>query len=320
MKAKHVLCTTVLAVIASAAHADVIVSTGGPTGNYHQFFVDIKKVCGGEVQLTELPSTGSDKNLENLLTKQADVAFVQSDTLKFQGMRDANVNEADLQTLLPLYGEEVHLIAKEAARKEGGLTFAGLNVGGRSIAVRGLEDLKGMRVGTWGGSLTTAAALNVFGNVGMIIVPFAGADPDVAARAALDKAEIDVILAVGGQPLGFPKSLNASYHLLQIDKVRAGQMAFYVPATLSYSNLNASAVQTIAAQAYLVTRNFRGAVKKAELSKIKACIVANLEELVEGRGYAPKWKEVKPDAPTVWAKYETVPAPETPPRRAADQR
>ena len=70
-----------------------------------------------------------------------------------------------------------------------------------------------------------------------------------------------------------------------------------------------TAVPTIAAQAYLVTRNFRGAVKKAELSKIRACIVANLEELVEGRGYSPKWKEVKPEAPTIWARYETLPAP-----------
>ena len=57
-----------------------------------------------------------------------------------------------------------------------------------------------------------------------------------------------------------------------------------------------------------MTRNFRGAVKKAELSKIKACIVANLEELVEGRGYAPKGKEVRPDGPAVWAKYETLAA------------
>ena len=81
----------------------------------------------------------------------------------------------------------------------------------------------------------------------------------------------------------------------------------YAPATLSYGNLNASAVPTIAARAYLVTRNFRGALKKAELSKLKAYIVANLEEFVEGRGYSPKWKEVKPDAATVWAKYETLP-------------
>jgi hypothetical protein len=291
-----------------AARADVIVSTGGPSGSYHQFFVDLKKVCGGEVELLELPSTGSDRNLENLLTKQADLAFVQSDTLRFQGTRDANVNEADLQTLVPLYGEEVHLIAKNAARVEGGLTVAGLNFGGKAVAVTSIEELKGMRVGAWGGSLTTAAAINLFGGVGAIIVPFSGPEPEVAAKAALDKGEIDVILAVGGQPLGFPKSLDASYRLLRIDKAKAGLMSFYAPATLSYGNLNASAVPTIAARAYLVTRNFRGALKRAELSKLKACIVTNLEELVEGRGYSPKWKEVRPDAATVWAKYETLPA------------
>lgn len=317
MKAMSMSCAALVVLIGFAARADLIVSTGGPSGSYHHFFVDLKKVCGAEVELTELPSTGSDKNLENLLTKQADLAFVQTDTLKFQASRDSNVNEADLQTLLPLYNEEVHLIARDASRREGGLSIAGLELGGKSVAVRGIEDLKGMRVGAWGGSLTTAAAINVFGSVGAIIVPFTGADPEAEARAALDKREVDVVLVVGGQPLGFPRSLTGQYRLLQIDRAKAGQLAFYAPATLTYGNLNATGVPTIAAQAYLVTRNFRGAAKKAELSKLKGCVIANLEELVEGRGYSPKWKEVRPEGPTVWARYETLPASTAPAPRVA---
>lgn len=319
MKLKHsLLALSALACLATytSAQAELLVSTGGPTGTYHQFFVDIKKVCGGKVDLVEVPSKGGDDNLDKLINKDADIGFVQTDTLKFVGMKNPAVNEADIQTLLPLYNEEVHLITRGAAKTTGGVSIGGFNIGGKSIAVTKIEDLKDMKVGAWGGSVTTANAMNVFANIGMVIVPFTMEKPSDAAKAALDKGDIDVILAVGGQPLGFAKTLTPAYRLLDIGGAASGKMSFYVPAKLSYSNMNSS-VSTIAAQSYLVTRNFRGASKKAELSTLKACITANMEEFVEGRGYHPKWKEVKADAPTVWGKYETVavPAPGMPAKK-----
>jgi TRAP-type uncharacterized transport system substrate-binding protein len=167
-----------------------------------------------------------------------------------------------------------------------------------------LEDLQGMKVGAWGGSITTASAMNVFGNVGMHIVPFTMDKPADAAKAALDKGEIDVILAVGGQPLGFVKALTPAYRLLEISAASSSKMSFYVPVRVNYTNMNAS-VGTIAAQSYLVTRNIRSAATKAELSALKACISEKLDDLVDGK-FHPKWREVKIDAPTVWARYETL--------------
>lgn len=315
MKLKHSLfALSALACLGTytSAQAELNVSTGGPTGTYHQFFVDIKKLCGDKVDLVEVTSKGGDANLDNLVNKDADLGFVQTDTLKFVGMKNPAVNEADIQTLLPLYNEEVHLITKGASKTSGGLSIGSFNIGGKSIAITKIEDLKDMRVGAWGGSITTANAMNVFANIGMSIVPFTMEKPSDAAKAALDKGEIDVILAVGGQPLGFAKTLTPAYRLLDIGTGSSAKMSFYVPAKLNYSNMNAS-VSTIATQSYLVTRNFRSPAKKAELSALKACVVANIDEFVEGRGYHPKWKEVKPDAPTVWAKFETTAAtPATP--------
>jgi hypothetical protein len=49
-------------------------------------------------------------------------------------------------------------------------------------------------------------------------------------------------------------------------------------------------------------------------------MTANLEEFVEGRGYHPKWKEVQADAPTVWAKYETLATAPTTAQPAAPEK
>jgi TRAP-type uncharacterized transport system substrate-binding protein len=325
MKLKHTLfvVSAMLALsVYTSAHAELNVATGGPQGTYHAFFVDIKKLCGGAVDLVEVPSKGGDDNLDKLVNKEADLGFVQTDTLKFVGMKNPAVNEADIQTLFPLYNEEVHLIARGAAKTSGGVSIGGFNIGGKTVAVTKLEDLKDMKVGAWGGSITTASAMNVFGNIGMVLVPFTMDKPADAAKAALDKGEIDVILAVGGQPLGFAKTLTPAYRLLEISAAAASKMSFYVPAKLNYSNMNSS-VSTIAAKSYLMTRNFRSAGKKGELSALKACMAQNLDEFVEGRGYHPKWKEVSAETPTVWAKFETTPvaapappAPPAPPKRS----
>lgn len=298
---RTLIAASILATLPMLAQADISVSTGGPKGTYHAFFVNINKVCGDQVTLVEVPSKGGDANLENLVNKTAVLGFVQTDTLKFVGMKDPRVNDADIQTLMPLYNEEVHLIAKGASKTTGGF----LGIGGKTVVVKTLEDLKGMKVGTWGGSTTTASAMNVFGNIGMEIVPFTMENPDAAAKAALDKGDIDVILAVGGQPLGFAQTLTPAYRLLDVSAAASSKMSFYVPARLNYSNMNAS-VGTIAAQSYLVTRNIRSAAMKAELSTLKQCIADHLDDLVDG-SFHPKWKEVKLDAPTVWAKYQTVP-------------
>ena len=313
-----IFATSAIALFATtSAQAELNVATGGPTGTYHQFFVDIKKLCGDKVDLVEVPSKGGDDNLDKLVNKEADLGFVQTDTLKFVGMKNPAVNEADIQTLFPLYNEEVHLIARATASKTTG-GFMGF--GGKTIVVAKIEDLAGMKVGAWGGSVTTASAMNVFGNIGMVVTPFTMDNPSAAAKAALDKGEVDVILAVGGQPLGFAKTLTPAYRLLEISAAASSKMSFYVPAKLNYSNMNAS-VSTIAAKSYLMTRNFRSTAKKAELSALKACMSANLDEFVEGRGYHPKWKEVQADTPTVWAKYETLsPAQAAPSPQVQDSR
>lgn len=291
----------------SAAAQDntpLVVSTGSPEGTYSKMFKSIMAQCRERVPLAEKNSSGADENIDNLINKQADLAFVQTDTLQFVAMNDARASEAKIRTLVPLHAEEVHVIALANTTKQvGGKSIIGFNVGGEKVALKSLQDMAGLKVGAWGGSYTTARAISYLGGVKYDIVRY---DDGKSARAALDKGEIQAIIAVGGQPLGFMKDLNANYRLLEVDAALATKVKAYSPTRISYRNVNAAGVPTVAARAYLVTNNYATAARKAKISALKACIVENIDEFKEGTGHHPKWSDVDINADTVWTLYETV--------------
>lgn len=308
-KSKYLIAA--LAMIASQAFAQevVVVSTGGPKGTYSSFFKSIQSLCGDIVQLVEKPSTGSDQNIDNLINKQADAAFVQSDTLQFTAMNDPRASDSQIRVLLPMYPEEVHVVAlRNLAKTTGGFSIAGKNIGGTTTQLNSLADLDGYRVGAWGGSYTTARAISYLGGVKYEAVQF---DDDKAALAALNKGEIAAIVAVGGQPLGFVKDLNTSYKLLKIDSGLADKVKAYMKTRVNYRNLGAESTETVAARSMLVVRNYASPDRKAKIAALKSCIVKNDVNFKEGTGHHPKWSDVDLTAPVSWAMYDvgTLAAP-----------
>ena len=308
-KSKYLIAA--LALIASQAFAQevVVVSTGGPKGTYSSFFKSIQSLCGDIVQLVEKPSTGSDQNIDNLINKQADAAFVQSDTLQFTAMNDPRASDSQIRVLLPMYPEEVHVVAlRNLAKTTGGFSIAGKNIGGTTTQLNSLADLDGYRVGAWGGSYTTARAISYLGGVKYEAVQF---DDDKAALAALNKGEIAAIVAVGGQPLGFVKDLNTSYKLLKIDSGLADKVKAYMKTRVNYRNLGAESTETVAARSMLVVRNYASPDRKAKIAALKSCIVKNEINFKEGTGHHPKWSDVDLTAPVSWAMYDvgTLAAP-----------
>ena len=308
-KSKYLIAA--LALIASQAFAQevVVVSTGGPKGTYSSFFKSIQSLCGDIVQLVEKPSTGSDQNIDNLINKQADAAFVQSDTLQFTAMNDPRASDSQIRVLLPMYPEEVHVVAlRNLAKTTGGFSIAGKNIGGTTTQLNSLADLDGYRVGAWGGSYTTARAISYLGGVKYEAVQF---DDDKAALAALNKGEIAAIVAVGGQPLGFVKDLNTSYKLLKIDSGLADKVKAYMKTRVNYRNLGAESTETVAARSMLVVRNYASPDRKAKIAALKSCIVKNDVNFKEGTGHHPKWSDVDLTAPVSWAMYDvgTLAAP-----------
>lgn len=304
MKSKSILLAAVLSAVffsaAAWAREPVIISTGGPKGTYSSFVKSIQMLCG-DVQIIEKPSTGSDANIENLINKQADAAFVQSDTLQFTAMNDPRAGDSQIRVLLPMYPEEVHVVAlKDLSKTSGGISLFGKNVGGSKQSLNSLADLEGVKVGAWGGSFTTARAISYLGAVKYETVQF---DDDKKALAALNSGEITAIIAVGGQPLGFVKELNGNYKLLKIDAGLADKVKSYQKARVNYRNMGDS-IETVAARSMLVVKNYASPARKETFAALKKCIVEHESDFKEGTGHHPKWSDVDFNAPVSSAMYD----------------
>lgn len=297
----------ILALSASLAYGQtaIKIATGGPTGTYTKIFANMATACGEKVPLVEVRSGGSDDNIGKLVEKEVDAAFVQTDTLQFTAMNDPRAGEANLRTLVPLYPEEVHVVAvKDLSKITGGFALFGKNFGGQKQTLDSLADLSGAKVGAWGGSITTARMIAALGGVQYETVTF---KDDKEALAALNKGEIAAIIAVGGQPLGFVKGLNDQYKLLKIDGSLASKVKAYQSTKVSYKNLNMAGLETVAARSILVVKNYQDPARKQRFADLKACLIANEVEFKEGTGMHAKWSDVDLKAPTVWAMYD-IPA------------
>lgn len=304
MKKSILLAAALSVILSTAAFAQdaVKISTGGPAGTYANFFKSIQAVCGDIVQLIEVPSTGSDANIDNLINKQADAAFVQSDTLQFTAMNDPRASDSQIRVLLPLYPEEVHVIAlKNLSKTSGGFSAFGRNVGGTTQQLNSLADLEGVKVGAWGGSYTTARAISYLGGVKYETITY---ENDAKAFAALNSGEIGAIIAVGGQPMTLVSKLNASYKLLKIDTGLADKVKAYLKTRVNYRNLGADSTETVAARSMLVVKNYTTPARREKLGALKQCIVNNIGEFKEGTGHHPKWADVELDAPVSWQVYD----------------
>lgn len=295
-----------------AADADNVIkiSTGGSKGTYTAFFKSIQARCGDKLQLIEVPSGGSDDNIDNLISKKADAAFVQTDTLQFTALNDPRAGDNNIRVLLPMYPEEVHVVAlKSLAKVTGGFSAFGRNIGGTAVSLNSLADLHGMKVGAWGGSYTTARAIQVLGNAGYEPAQYKDA---AAAFAALKAGEIAAVVAVGGQPMQSISELGPDFKLLTIDRALADKVRAYVPATVSYKNLGAAGVTTVAARSVLAVKNYTTPDRRAKLAALKQCIVKNEGEFKEGTGHHAKWSDVDFSQPVAWASYDVgsaAPAP-----------
>lgn len=302
---KYLLAFFLLCIIGTYAFAQssITVSTGGPSGTYSSMFKSMQKMCEDKVTLIEKGSTGSDENIDNLINKVADAAFVQADTLQFVSMNDPRAGPDAIRVLVPLYPEEVHVIAlRDLSKTSGGFSIMGKNIGGSKSSLDSLADLQDVKVGAWGGSYTTARAISYLGSVKYETVRY---DNDKAALAALDKGEIAAIIAVGGQPLGFAKGLTNKYKLLKIDAGLAGKIKAYGVAHLSYRNLDAAGVETIAPRSLLVVKNYSTPARRDAFAAFKNCLIEHDGDFKEGTGHHPKWSDVDFNAPAVWAIYDT---------------
>jgi len=294
---KRVLAVAAAAMIALSSGAfgqsapEMKIAVGGKGGTYWPMFQQMNQLCGESITMLPQETSGSIENVDLLSGNKVNGGMVQSDVLWLR--QQAEPRLASVKTLVALHPEEVHIIAlAESKRIVGGRVVFGKNLGGGSPAVfESIGDLAGYPVAAWGGSTTTAQAIQLLAGIPYTIVDAVNQND---AIGKLRNGDVDAVIAVGGAPMTWVGGLNKEFKLLTVpEAIRSKLDKLYSPASLTYSNLGATDVRTVSTDALLVTREYKTKRYVEGLSKLRACITENLPELQETLDNHPKWQDVK---------------------------
>ena len=276
------------------------IATGKKGKGYSKLFADIRAVCGAQVAITEVETEGGLQNLTRLAANQADLGFVQLDTL--QDMKGSDESISALLAVMPLNANLLHAIARsDGYRYEGAKRLGGL-VAGETITVQAekLSDLKGLPVAVVGSARALGRVLD---RRHVLNLRFVDVETDEQALAMLSKGEVAGMLSTSGWPSGPIQKLkrDSNIRLLAYD---LPVQAPYQLVRKNYENLDTFNHSFLAAPNLLVTRPFgaTGASGKAVVA-LQNCIQKNLKTLQEGR-FEPAWMEVKRTTDSLgWAEF-----------------
>ncbi|CAM3452621.1 TAXI family TRAP transporter solute-binding subunit [Polaromonas hydrogenivorans] len=307
-----VLAGICAAAAALSAGAESIV-TGGKTGTYYAIGSNLRDFVNPALEVKD--SKGSWANVEDMSrTKGVTLAIVQSDVYSaFVQLRDSKeVPEAtrreyaqllaNLRVFMPLYKEEIHFLA----RKDDPIEFIH-QIKGRPLWM----DME--KSGTY------LTALNIYSKLFQerpnAVEPFinttaTGEDEGTRRRrsalmALSDPAyykaypKIDVMVLVGGQPLGLlEKNLPPNLKLLKFDPAQPGaarvlqdyQKAAIQKSSYPLLNIAGSESPSLAVDSYLITANFADPQRNQYIKDFADQFCTNFSVLQE-RGHA-KWKSL----------------------------
>jgi TRAP-type uncharacterized transport system substrate-binding protein len=287
---------------AFAQEAFTIAGGGGAKNGstYSDMLGTLAQYCTtDEMRIEEKQTTGGPENLTLLKGNKVKAALIPSDLLMAAKMENAT-SVATLQTLVALHMESAHVIARGDAKTEGGVNVFGKNLGGKDVVFNTAEDLKGRPIGAVGGSAVTARILGDLLKLGWKVELF---NSNAELIDALTKYKIDAIVISAGVPSAAVQKIKGNFKLLPM-RGNSDTSAVYAPSKLQYENLNSGrAVDSLAAQALLVTRTFRGEDMVQNLAKFRACFNANLGKIQDADGAHPAWAEVTADDHGKWAWY-----------------
>ncbi len=275
------------------------VATGNAKFTYYQIGKDLSEKVAptAGVNLIQIESAGSAENVRRMrFQRGVKLAIVQSDVLLyFRNLADAGNSEAQelldpLRVMLPLYNEEVHVLARIPPNDpNGGLKYIH-ELENRKIAV-GPQD---------GGSAMTAilAYSLLFGKT-----------PDPAnlhfssvedAMSALSAGTVDAYLMVAGQPASRFASISAEgkdiIRLLALDpshpstnrllqgpyytsEIKASNYAWLPQDTLTFS-----------VKAYLISQRYVNADTRKDITALMRTLCQKLPDL-QANAHA-KWRQV----------------------------
>ena len=297
MKKLFVIGAMLTSMVASAQ--EFVVATGDAKGGstYSKMFNELNKACSKSIQMTEQQSTGSIANLDMLISNKVNAAMVQADMLFFNKATD-EAKVANIKTLVTLYPEELHFVARGDVKKEGGF----MGIGANKVVFNSINDLASRPVGAVGGSVLSGRVVSSQSGLNFQVVEFPNND---SLKAALLEGKIDAILVVGGAPHSLISSLDQRYKLLSVPADMQKKLSgVYSPTKLSYSNLNQAGVTSIATQSLLVARTYKSPAMISQMSKLRSCFKAETPNIADTRNTHAKWQLVDVDDQGKWAYYD----------------
>lgn len=274
----------------SAAPGSYGISTGSPSGTYIVFGKDIRKVMEKQIPLNVLTSKGSQDNFNKLLDGENGVHFaiVQYDVLQSEdksGLFRKNKSE-DIKMIFPLYGEEIHILARKGG------------------SVNTFSDLKGKKVvvgtegsGTWISMQNLKKKLGIQWNG--IAKSFDAGLKDLTA------GKVDAVIYVAGSPTSKLGGLGqAASNFIQLVSIPEHEKIsqIYQPTIIKKGTYDwvDEDIKTYSIMSILVSYDYEKGTKEYDVvSKLVTGICSNLSTL-QGVGHT-KWKEVCP------SDYDKVP-------------
>lgn len=269
------------------------VSTGGSSGTYSKMTKEIMSVCSSQIPITEVNSSGSVQNLDRIIGNETNSGFTQTDVLFY---RSRTEDLSNIKTLVALNPEDVHVVALAQSKEMVGGT---LGFGAKPVQINSVNDLGGKIVVAAGGSFVTAQVIRL-----QTEIPFQVAEMQSveAALAAVASGQAAAAILVGGSPLGQVANLDRNYKLLSFPDVTVAKLKnVYTKSRLSYSKMGAAGVQSVSTDSLFVSRNYKSPKFIEGMSKLRTCILENIDTLAETQGNHPAWSKVDANNKGKWA-------------------
>jgi hypothetical protein len=274
-------------------------ATGAPKKGYANIYRDINMVCGEKVPLEELNTTGGPDNLNELSNKGAHIGIVGLDV--FKGSKNEDDAVPLLKGVMPLGNSFLHILVLRAGYNTGaerrcsGIVVAGKCVGGdwdpiQTKVIKTENDLKGLTVAAVGSAQMVARKLlNSTMKMNLNILEMAN---DEDARAELKAGKVQAVLSYTTYPSGPILALKQSdgFILARWESEVSGE---YKTVKKNYRNIGSHGVTFLTSQIFLMARPVdpNGDMGQ-KITRLRACIIANLPKLKDGSEFGPNWVDV----------------------------
>jgi TRAP-type uncharacterized transport system substrate-binding protein len=228
-------------------------------------------------------------NVDKLVTNEADLGFIQLDTMYQMQGSDDQVKK--LRAVASMHSNMLHILTLSAGipmtvkNEKSALEVWKDDTKIQRVKITKFSQLKGMRVGLVGTSQIMVRKLDAMMNFRFQSIDF---NTDNDAIAALKAGKVAAVFTVAAFPHGIINKFTQAdgLSLVNYDLVPALP---YETTKKSYTKMNAYGITFLSSRNMLMSRSFSGNKSKT-VQQLKQCIAKNLNNFKDD--YSPAWSEI----------------------------